>query len=409
MALTQVKTSGIADDAVTLAKQAGGTDGQIITYDASGNPSAVGPGTDGQVLTSTGAGSPPAFEALPAAVGGATGLDLNDSIALRLGTDNDLSFYHDGGVARLYNTTGSIVIRSDDYYFKNSAGDEDIAKFIENGAVELYHNNAKTLNTSTIGVQIKGGNTGSETQLQIHGNEGQRGVIALAADDGDDNADYWQFQARTDGNLNIQNYNGGSWANSLLLQGGAAAKLYHNGNEKLATTSTGISITGNLAVASGSGIDFSAHTGHSGTGGEVLTDFEYGTWTPTLYFLSNNGSITYHDQQGDYTKVGNRVFFSFNIRVNDLSSSAGNTLLWGLPYQVDHPTNGVNAPSGASLFPITGLNISGNMFCCQITSQPDIEFYRVTWGTGNIYNALQASQIDDGFHLKGQGHYCTNS
>ena len=64
MALTQVKTSGIADDAVTLAKQAGGTDGQVITFDASGNPVAVGPGTDGQVLTSTGAGSPPAFETI---------------------------------------------------------------------------------------------------------------------------------------------------------------------------------------------------------------------------------------------------------------------------------------------------------------------------------------------------------
>jgi hypothetical protein len=47
MALTQVKTLGIEDDAVTLAKQAGGTDGQIITYDASGNPTAVGPGSDG--------------------------------------------------------------------------------------------------------------------------------------------------------------------------------------------------------------------------------------------------------------------------------------------------------------------------------------------------------------------------
>ena len=45
---------------------ASGTDGQIITYDASGNPTAVGPGTDGQVLTSTGAGSPPAFEAVAA-------------------------------------------------------------------------------------------------------------------------------------------------------------------------------------------------------------------------------------------------------------------------------------------------------------------------------------------------------
>ena len=60
-----VQTADIADDQITLAKLAGGTDGQIITYDASGNPVAVGPGSDGQILTSTGAGSPPAFEAAP--------------------------------------------------------------------------------------------------------------------------------------------------------------------------------------------------------------------------------------------------------------------------------------------------------------------------------------------------------
>ncbi len=57
-----VTTGKIADNAITLAKMAGGTDGQVITYDASGDPVHVGPGTDGQVLTSTGAGSPPAFE-----------------------------------------------------------------------------------------------------------------------------------------------------------------------------------------------------------------------------------------------------------------------------------------------------------------------------------------------------------
>jgi hypothetical protein len=52
----------VADNAISLAKMAGGTDGVIITYDASGDPVHVGPGSDGQVLTSTGAGSPPAFE-----------------------------------------------------------------------------------------------------------------------------------------------------------------------------------------------------------------------------------------------------------------------------------------------------------------------------------------------------------
>ena len=58
-------TSGkIANDAITLAKMASGTDGNIISYDASGNPVAIATGNDGQVLTSTGAGSPPAFETL---------------------------------------------------------------------------------------------------------------------------------------------------------------------------------------------------------------------------------------------------------------------------------------------------------------------------------------------------------
>ena len=66
---TGLPTAGLADDAVTLAKMAQGTDGTIITFDASGNPTAVGPGNDGQVLTSTGAGSPPAFETPSAGVG----------------------------------------------------------------------------------------------------------------------------------------------------------------------------------------------------------------------------------------------------------------------------------------------------------------------------------------------------
>jgi hypothetical protein len=63
-----VGTATVTDDAITLAKLAPGTDGNIISYDASGNPVAIATGSDGQVLTSTGAGSPPAFET--AAAGG---------------------------------------------------------------------------------------------------------------------------------------------------------------------------------------------------------------------------------------------------------------------------------------------------------------------------------------------------
>jgi hypothetical protein len=65
--LTTVQTGDIAANAVTLAKLAGGTDGNLITYDTSGDPAAVAVGTSGHVLTSGGAGVAPTF----AAAGGA--------------------------------------------------------------------------------------------------------------------------------------------------------------------------------------------------------------------------------------------------------------------------------------------------------------------------------------------------
>ena len=62
MALSKITTESLLDGEITLPKLSSGTDGNIISYDASGNPVAVATGNDGQVLTSTGAGSPPAFE-----------------------------------------------------------------------------------------------------------------------------------------------------------------------------------------------------------------------------------------------------------------------------------------------------------------------------------------------------------
>jgi archaellum component FlaF (FlaF/FlaG flagellin family) len=58
-----ISEAKLGPDAVSLAKMKAGTDGNIISYDASGNPVAIATGSDGQVLTSAGAGAPPAFEA----------------------------------------------------------------------------------------------------------------------------------------------------------------------------------------------------------------------------------------------------------------------------------------------------------------------------------------------------------
>ena len=78
------------DNSVTLAKLAPGTDGNIISFDADGNPVAVATGSDGEVLTSAGAGQPPAFEAASsgafefvstAALTTATSVEVNNFVA----------------------------------------------------------------------------------------------------------------------------------------------------------------------------------------------------------------------------------------------------------------------------------------------------------------------------------------
>jgi hypothetical protein len=58
-----VTTAKILNDAVTLAKIAAGTDGELITWNASGDPAAVAVGTATHVLTSNGTGAAPTFQA----------------------------------------------------------------------------------------------------------------------------------------------------------------------------------------------------------------------------------------------------------------------------------------------------------------------------------------------------------
>jgi hypothetical protein len=61
-----VTTDKIINDAVSLAKMAAGTTGEVITYDGSGNPATLAVGTSGHYLKTNGAGNLPTWEAVDA-------------------------------------------------------------------------------------------------------------------------------------------------------------------------------------------------------------------------------------------------------------------------------------------------------------------------------------------------------
>jgi len=192
---------------------------------------------------------------------------------LVVGTDSDLKIYHDGTNSYIDegSGTGSLIFKSNLYSFRNAANSAQMAIFNQGGAVELYHNDIKTFETTATGAKI-------------HGNTGDA-VLLLEADttntDEDDNA---RIEYSQDGG-GITASNGLDNANNFFITttsslgttkfeilGGDRTKLYHATNEKLRTTSTGVSITGNLSVSADTDANAQvgrAHFGHTGSLSDV--------------------------------------------------------------------------------------------------------------------------------------------
>ena len=129
---------------------------------------------------------------------------------------------------------------------------------------------------------------------------------------------------------------------------GQALTTNASGQLAFATVSTAIQTTsgtdnftiadGNLVIGTaGHGIDFSASGGPSGSGNELLDDYEEGTFTPTFTFSPTDvTNESYSIQTGHYVKVGRIVFFRLEVQLSNkgtLSSGAGYCQIAGLPIQ----------------------------------------------------------------------------
>ena len=86
---------------------------------------------------------------------------------------------------------------------------------------------------------------------------------------------------------------------------------------------------GNVVLANGKGIDFSATSG-TGTS-ELFDDYEEGSFSPVIEGTTSAGTATYSRQAGVYTKVGNCVNFWVDI-IYSSGSGSGNLKITGLPY-----------------------------------------------------------------------------
>ena len=108
------------------------------------------------------------------------------------------------------------------------------------------------------------------------------------------------------------------------------------------TASTTIGVGGATPSTSGAGITFPA-TQSASSNANTLDDYEEGIWTPAFTPASGSyTSLTYSQQNGHYTKIGNMVYAFVNITVNAVNTSgaSGDLNITGLPFSLAGETRG---------------------------------------------------------------------
>ena len=93
---------------------------------------------------------------------------------------------------------------------------------------------------------------------------------------------------------------------------------------------------GNLVVANGHGINFSATSdapfGNTTNRQELLDDYEEGQWLPVYSGATSGGSVSYSYRKGYYIKVGSQVTVWIEMTISSASGMSGATQISNLPF-----------------------------------------------------------------------------
>ena len=187
-----VTTAKIADDAVTADKLASDSvvsasivDGAIVNADI--NASAA--------IARTKLANVDVVDDTTPQLGGDLDVNTNNisfgdssdgssDDVLKFGAGNDLTIFHNGSASYIKDTgTGNLVLASSLLQITNAGVSENMAKFTEDGSVELYYDNSKKIETTSAGVTVTGTVTDSKGDVRSIPLNSQSGAYVLVAAD----------------------------------------------------------------------------------------------------------------------------------------------------------------------------------------------------------------------------------
>ena len=226
-------------------------------------------------------------------------INIPDNKKIGFGDGNDLQIYHNGTDSYIDNDHGYLYLNNETSGIRLISGSSwpngSMAAFYADGSSELYWNNSKRFWTTDHGGYLMDDDTSVELRLLTAG-ETTRGYL----------------------------YANSSNEVGLLDEGGNWAVRHHNDTITEFRIANGIK----ASITTHGGIAFGSDTAAANT----LDDYEEGTWTPAISFGYNTYNQTYSHQQGQYTKIGNRVFCTCYVHFSNKGTATGIARLGGLPF-----------------------------------------------------------------------------
>ena len=200
----------------------------------------------------------------------------NDSGKLQLGTGADLQSWHNGTHSLIKNNTGRLYVLSDDVWFKDKDDGDLHAKFVHDGAVELYYNNSKKLETYSGGVRLDG-----ELLMQnnsVYLNDAAKLRIGTGQDLEIYHDSTHSYLSNGTGNLFVEIPDGQKFqvqhGSEAIINGYADGRveLYYDNSKKLETVNGGVYVYGDLVAGVGGSGNFSIGDGQkiiAGSGNDL--------------------------------------------------------------------------------------------------------------------------------------------
>ena len=222
-----------------------------------------------------------------------------DSDEIRLGTGDDLKLYHDGSNSYIKDTgTGVLIIESNQLQIKNDAADEKMIVADANGAVELYHDNSKKLNTESWGITVTGDIKIADTKYLLLGDGNDLQIRHDGTHSNIENST-GNLHLRSAANCYIQVGDGsGDWENAVRAYTGGAAELYYDDVKKLATYGDGVTVQGDFWIDNQTNTGKDIWFDESANTFRAYDDVKFTCGNADDFQIYHNGSHSYLAQTG---------------------------------------------------------------------------------------------------------------